>query len=127
MNRKLDQLIAEKVFNCNVKFVNEKYGWRVDYFADKDECNQGIPTDGGYDGYRLKYYSSYIRNAFEIVEKMNTMSPGVSFSLKQDYEGLWNCSFSFSNENCCIIHNSDTAMEAICLAALKAIGIKFEI
>lgn len=46
------------------------------------------------------------------------------FTLKQDYEGLWHCTFSGANEMESFKgeeHNGETAEHAICLAALNII------
>ena len=36
-NREIDVLIAEKVFGAKITHSNQKYGWCVDYVADKND------------------------------------------------------------------------------------------
>lgn len=123
-NRQLDVKIAEKVFGAKVTFLDQKAGWRIDYVADCDECNDPIATDYGNDGYRLKRYSSDVKAAWEIIDKMfednewlvditasRKMGPGmggvdVTFECKCQVRGRFHA-------------EADELPEAVCLAALK--------
>ena len=124
--RELDSSIAEKVFGAKVTFLDQKHGWRIDYIADKEECNDPIITDMGYDGYRLKRYSEDIRAAFEIVEKLR--NPKQVFSLatlvhrSKNPKMEWIAKWEFFNPNYDFVFsfNESVAM-AICEASLKLV------
>lgn len=127
-SRELDVLVAEKVFGATITHLNQQSGWRIDYVANKPGLNEGIPTDYGYDGYRLRYYSSEIAAAWEIVTHMLTDG----WSMKTISSQLGGTDVEFV----CITGargrfvsdlmeglNID-APHAICLAALRAVGVK---
>jgi hypothetical protein len=125
-NRDIDVLIAEKIFNVKVKFINEKYGWRVDYLAEDDKCNDPIVTDMGNDGYKLKRYSTDITAAWTIVEELKNFKVS-------NYDGQWLASVETWNEQggklglgrrVPHLALGGTAPFAICKAALKSIGIE---
>lgn len=73
--RELDVLVAERVFGAKVLHKNEKYGWRVDYVATSEsspanECNDPILSDAGVECYRLKHFSTDIKAAWGVVDKL---------------------------------------------------------
>lgn len=114
--RELDALIAKEVFGAKVEFVNQKAGWRIDYRADKDECNNPIFTDYGCEGHRLKQYSTDIAAAWEVVEKLCRDSER-HFVIEKT--GAWLVRFRAGE-----FTPGETAPHAICLSALKAVGIE---
>lgn len=108
-NRELDRLIAEHIF-----------GW-VDF------CGNGDYLMGYPPYYKEKYdihldvpnYSTDIRNAWEVVEKLK--SNGLEISIITDTEST-ECVIS---HNLCSLTEADTPQLAICLCALKYAGVDF--
>lgn len=124
-NRELDVLIAEKVFGAKITFLNQKCGWRIDYTADKDECNDPITTDMGNDGYRLKNYSIDIKAAFEVVEELRIWTKAFSLvtivHMDQSNELEWMAQWEFHNplNYDFVFATNESAPKAICEATLK--------
>ena len=116
--RELDKLIVEKVFQSNVKHLNETYGFRRDYLCEVDNCNE--PIYSGYiEEYVLKNYSEDISAAWSIVDIMTEKYKG-SLTLIRNSDKSYSCSFDDYNKGA----TCETAPEAICRAALKLLAFK---
>jgi hypothetical protein len=114
--RELDALVAEKVMGINPLL----FGSLVDYKMP----NGSIVTLP----YECKSYSTDIAAAWEVVEKLTQFK----FKLDQDGFSSWNAFFLEEqeqddgpawHEDIEYEGNADTAPHAICLAALKAVGV----
>lgn len=70
-------------------------------------------------GVWVSRYSTSIEAAWEVVEKMDELE----FYLTLTYDSGWNASFSDENYKGVKNHLDDSAPHAICLAALKAMGV----
>lgn len=148
--RELDILVAEKIFGAKVKKLDQKGGWRIDYVADLNECNDPIVAMDMIDGYRLKRYSSDVLATQEVIKKLvaSGYCVDLSFStkdrkwLKPPYEGApskeWRLEKDDDN-NQCTIYKYDIGFETwivwrqsfgksmahtICLAALETLEKK---
>lgn len=124
--RELDVLIAEKVFGTKVEFLNQSYGWRIDYVADAQTCNDPIDAAGMVDGWRLKRYSTDIAAAWQAVEKLKTEFPELEITYVA-HTGETHAQFIGGPDNDTADHThyryyakGSSAAHAICLAALKA-------
>lgn len=122
--RELDLLIAEKIMGWRKVPEHEppRSGWRNQsgYWVS----DEGKPGDAW-----IPRYSTNLRLAWEVVEKMGTFFPDLSFSLEYygrakeceaqiswtDQDGLAQGTFYFLRED---------PAHAICEAALKVIGIE---
>jgi hypothetical protein len=111
--RELDKLIAEIVFGAEVEVLNQKAGWRIDLRAKDNECNDPIMTDWGSDGYRLKRFSTDIKAAWEIVDKLGKNGTQWRFSNKAFSNTYW---WAYTED---AVSQGDTLPHAICLTALK--------
>lgn len=88
--------------SVNYKFRHESQGWRTPDGELLDE---------------LPYYSTDIAAAWEVVEKLDLLS---TLLLQKNSSGVW----GVWNEDTGQVHFGDTAPHAICLAALKAVGVE---
>lgn len=113
--REIDALIAEKVMGCSVV--------KVDGLLMCD-CSKYPLHDVGNNN-ELRAYSTSIAHAFEVVEKMGSNNsinlswrpysgPANAFQKK---DGMWNCTVGLYEVAAL------TAPMAICLAALRALGV----
>ena len=127
-NRELDVLIAEKVFGAKVTFLDQTYGWRIDYEASESKCNNSISSDLGVEGYQLKKYSTDIEAAWEVIEKFNKDGGAITYSsMKNGTRGHF-VTLSFipegtfsSRMDYVTVDEAESAAQSICLAALKAL------
>jgi hypothetical protein len=115
--RELDALVAEKVM-----------GFKV---IETDECNgEDNLWLQGYEDQELPSYSTDVAAAWEVVEKLKlfqvkqTDSDGYTdyVQLWQDSEGIW--TIGDWEDQLLILSEGESAPHAICLAALKAVGVK---
>jgi hypothetical protein len=145
-NREIDVQIAEKLFGAKVEFLNQRYGWRVDYVADNNECNDPNLAMDMVDGWKLKHYSRDIKSAFQVVEKLRTAGYTVDLSsypeerewLQSPYDNApakewvlkrgpdyYQCRLSKYEKFCGWICVCDpigsSPAEVICMAALEAL------
>ena len=123
-NRELDALVAEKVM-----------GWRLLQWIDEvaeDETWQN--DDGWYWDGRGGDYQAYewepttnISDAWLVVEKLinNDKRDTVEVSIMVDGTGAL-VNFYRESGDACPQVSADTAPKAICLAALKAVGMEAE-
>lgn len=104
-DRKLDALVAEKVMG--MKFYEARPMFASDLYTDE----RGVIVD-------LPFYSTNIAAAWGVVEKLRDIA--YPFSMDCDHKGRW--FVHGANEDCLGFDYS--APRAICLAALKAIGVE---
>lgn len=114
--RELDALVAEKVM-----------GWAKTNLKDWDQAFKdefgflwAEPGHGYFKGFHtLPHYSTDIKAAWEVVEKMGTRFIHLSPAL----EGGWSCAIQYNEARFPFVNLiGKTAPEAICRAALKAVG-----
>ena len=122
--REIDVLIAERIFGAKVTHLNQKSGYCIDYVADKDKCNDPILTDYGSDGYRLKYYSTDVSSAWEIVDQL--ILDGWRVETNTSKFGGTTCQISCAADRRSFddgeLVEAISAPRAICLAALSWAG-----
>lgn len=106
MGRKLDILIAEKIMNEKV-FETDECNGEDNYWLDETSTIE------------LPHYSSNLLDAWKIVEKLKDQENTYGFEISQDQGELIEWYATFKNT----IVGSYTPMAAICLAALKVIGV----
>ena len=108
--RELDAVIAEKIMELEV-VRNKKGGWSI------GEANYWYTNDepGGVLSNPLPEYSTDIAAAWEVVEKLQKLNP---LHIRSDITGRWFVSCGPFNAS------ASTAAHAICLAALKAVGVE---
>jgi len=143
--RELDALIAHKIFGetwmsehllyvknaeKNIEQANRENR------ATADQVN--LPFEESMAYIKWAYYSTDISAAWEVVEKIKFMQPNWdAFGLKPDhmqmftieYTGMsWRAGWATINldGNMTIEAESENAPHAICLAALKAVGVMVE-
>lgn len=134
--RELDALVAEKIFGSlwrayrsddEEKSVIRLFApSRADYCEEIQYKNQWGTSSGFYptDYPDLPAYSTDIAAAWEVVEKVGT--GWLYLSLLQDSDkvaGYWRAAFHRLKETPQLV-DADTAPLAICLAALKAVGVE---
>lgn len=105
--RELDALVAEKVM-----------GWR--WFTDEFNPRPVLVPPGMPRQSALPSFSTDIAAAWEVVERLRGMEPELSWN---DEARCWIVGFWKGPSAPSTIHgSSDSAPNAICLAALKAVG-----
>lgn len=124
--RELDALVAEKVMGCDVAKILH-YGYQGHYRYRCDCPGANSPdlrrhADEGFDG-DVKPYSTDIAAAMEIVPEMNrrglTLVLGITASgANAKFTGLISGQWDAPEPT------AATAPLAICLAALKALGVE---
>ena len=139
-NREIDALIAEKVMGWVKKTitlaVKNKEGYVQSWeetclvnpkFPDVDLLHRLEFSEDQSDKQKMPYYSTSISDAWEVVEKMKRHFPSIVYNSSDSNSSMWNISFwkdEFGGESWDAI--AETAPRAICLAALKVIGVKIE-
>ena len=121
--RDLDALVAEKVMGFTVAHC-------LPVFSTQDEWYERVPItkDGGLER-ALSYYSTDIAAAWEVVGKLHgkisLQGPGTT-DMGEGYAtyGTWTAQFQPKGEQTEVTEKADTAPLAICLAALKAVGVE---
>ena len=111
----LDFLVFEHVFQNEKGYID----WlKNDYLKDKDETFFASP---------IKNYSSNMTNAWEVVRKMNHR--GYYLSLEQDSDLEFDAFFTdgYYEETITVSSSAshEKAEKAICIAALKVLGVEF--
>ena len=121
--RNLDVLVAEKVMGWkNISPHYSKTPWGTDPKHGMNWC-------------QLPSYSTYIVAAWEVVEKMASLDWDVNISLSSklpsDDVERWYCEMTCGDDNAAWRDDfrfiqiwASTAPLAICLAALKAVGVE---
>lgn len=116
MNRELDAQVAEKVLRLYDVHKAGKGEW-----LQHDGCfafvGERVYRDDKGFFTRLPYYSTDIAPAWEVLERMREYCPDVSIYTKED---KWNCGWFYDGYAFGNYVSTDTAPEAICRAALKA-------
>jgi hypothetical protein len=115
-SRGLDALVAEKVMGWTVAY-DKLNGYDVEDgegaigFPPGEEIipNVSVP-------YAIEDYSTDIRDAWRVVEKMRADGYGADINVRDDY---MECDFWRGNHTDGVA-SADTVPEAICLAALRA-------
>lgn len=127
--KKLDVLVAEKIFNdpwpLDILYLHDENSYLHDFYVDRDLfrkdfwlcINYTSPGGAPFLNRNLPKYSSYPAQAWKVVEKMDTL--------------LWACIIELGPTDIPIatfwtgdtFHTceGETPAHAICLAALKAI------
>lgn len=128
--RELDALVAEKVMGW--VSVSKEHHWNYvrGYPAGWPDEYSGLPPDGytGDDEFRRDYrkihaYSSSIADAWLVVEKLKETKGRVSVDWFEDTIGYrWHVYVGEGDEQSVV--GAETAPHAICLAALKAVGVE---
>lgn len=115
--RELDALIAEKVMGWKVVPGQYKHIVPPNAQLERSTFCEYVTSSLSVPAMKLPTYSTDIRAAWEIVEKLCPQED--EFQLKRFNKKEWDCNFSYFMETSC---QADTAPHAICLAALKAVG-----
>lgn len=114
--REFDALVAELVMERKV--VETSDGPQINKCVVCGEAKESDEQKGHwFEGLRLLHYSTGIAAAWEVVSKLKDRSPTVFWGIDNS---LWWCRFEHPIE---VSACADTAPLAICLAALKAVGI----
>lgn len=123
-SRELDALVAEKVMGCKVTVLDSESGlfdcgcgaWehQGSYFDEGDEEEWSS----------LARYSTDIAAAWKVVAAMQAKNWAWIIDNMQDYLGSWQAHFEY--ETSVVTAESENVCEAICLAALKAVGVSEE-
>lgn len=113
VGRELDAMIAEKVMG----WTNDDYGWLDDNGLIRGwAIAEGEPP--------LPNFSTQIAAAWLVIEKMKHFTlrrKGESWTV--EYRDCGNPMDHFVVDDCCASVTADTAPLAICLAAIKAVGV----
>ena len=127
--REIDALVAEKVFNQSVKWVEV-----LDYQGKRKEPYLCESNEGYGASDEVDYYSTSIADAWEVIPNVKyrsaftgeyAMDP-ITIAYQSncnpnDFSRMvWTAHFRHSDS----FAWSDTAPMAICLAALKAVGVE---
>jgi len=113
-DRELDALVAEKVMGFEVGIYESYRGITGISYVCKDKYPSGE--------FDLPNYSTDIKAAWEVVEKFSDES----FELDHFCDGVWTCKFRWVDDEgeSEAEAKAKTAPRAICLAALKAMGVE---
>jgi len=132
--RELDMLVAEKVMGCKVLRATDEglsqreYERRRRWENARCGCAGSMHNDSDDEGcYEwLKEYSTDIAAAFEVVEKINSSkNKWLLNSLRCDpNDGKWQFGDIDRDGSIWPDDKYDSAPHAICLAALKAVGVE---
>lgn len=118
--RKLDALVAEKVMKCKIE--------KPLSYAPLCGCldlNHSIRDPGRLP--LIKNYSTDIAAAWEVVEKLTSkIEPHFQLGLCDVYteSPKWHAELYLDRPRKRVFAKADTAPHAICLAALKAVGVE---
>lgn len=107
--RELDALVARKVMGIADAQVFGRLGAMYDFTAD-----QGLPK------FHVPCYSTDIAAAWTVVDKL---SPDHGVTLKKTGD-VWECGPLSRNDEPLFLVQAPSAPLAICLAALKAVGVQ---
>lgn len=117
----IDILIAEKIFGYKVLKENPQYGLFVQN-PDDDS-----PTYGEY----LAHYTKNLNDAFKVIEKVGERFFLTNVSMLKAYESNLTayCVTMYSDYNVYVNLNAinKSAALAICLCALKTVGINIDL
>lgn len=112
--RERDALVAEKIMGLNKEDVEFGLNMAKSDMTYQRSLSISILPD----------YTTDISAAWEVCNKIYSLSEGGATVIKQLYDGMWYCSFNGKgSKQFDVIAEADTAPEAICLAALRAVGV----
>lgn len=128
-DRELDALVSENVIGNSLFTEGDdwEYG-NFDGFTNQKRCvHCGFTNHNGNTYFHecaVPHYSTDIHTAWSVVEKLNSMFTNVAVCHDNGWGvRLWNIG-SDGAESGSVQASADTAPRAICLAALKALGIE---
>ena len=119
MSRKLDALVAEKVFGA--RWLLDSRGRRFLAFMPETKGRSAIgyePITPVSDGFRCPRYSTSIADSWKIVQTF------IYSTVEYAGQGIW--TVSMSNDAARKPAFAKNAPLAICLAALRAVGVDEE-
>lgn len=123
--RELDALVADRVMCLTVGPVQViGLGGRI--HRDVGIVGPVYMMPDGREGVRaesLPYYSTDIRAAWQVVEKLEREPNGFAMTLESDGTTRW-WGVRFWQADTFYDGEAETAPHAICLAALKAVGVR---
>jgi len=117
--QKIDSLVAEKVMGWKLNKMGGFYYWVDEKGNDKARASTWQPT-------------LCMSDAWQVVEKLEVISNSFYIGYKVDKNGkkIYRAFFQKEHPITTIIHtyeaDAETAPLAICLAALKTVGIEIE-
>lgn len=120
-NREIDALVAEKVMDLTViktTYQNKLIG-AVSYYSIGEPDWEDDRGDM-YLSNPLPSYTLDINAAWEVVEKLQSMDYGFILDSMQGCLGYWQA--HFERDRSVYTAEASTPANAICLAALKAVG-----
>ena len=112
----LDALVAEHVMG--LKPCSDPMG-----LCDAAKTNPPMCWGNGEAGSGLDNYSTDIKDAWKVVEKIKGMEPQIGWN---DEIGYWVCTIEKGGPTPGFGYTSKTAPHAVCLAALSAVGYEFK-
>jgi hypothetical protein len=112
-DRELDALVAEKVM-----------GWTYYPLAGRWAVPNSRPESNTVANPDFPRYSADIAAAWEVVEKLGNEGCYIGASIQLSPNGRAGCSFHSPDTGDHAMIWNDSAPRAICLAALKAVGVK---
>lgn len=128
MSRALDAQVAEKVFGLKTQqrrdydYIQERYV--LEFFRERQPGArpQQVGLDGNPAWVEVPHFSSSIEAAFQVIDKMTQTKP--TFVLERYPDGTWVCGTGDLDQAGARLKwfDAKTAPEAICLAALMAVG-----
>jgi hypothetical protein len=124
----LDLLVAEKVMGW-VKETDPNELKRLEIGLIPDDRRRWLKRPGGGWRYFAPAYSIDIAAAWQVIEKMLAMDIGIKVSRMPNNE-MWHSTLYVKDEDgkymatCEDRFEADTAPLAICMAALKAVGVE---
>lgn len=115
---KLDRLVAESVLDWYVDKERSPYRWRVPLDSTMfRDWESALVT-------ACPPFSTSIAAVWEVVEHLQRGGFRLRLMDQHDSIGMWDCRFYKYPESTLIDYKtSKTAPEAICLAALRAVGV----
>lgn len=118
--RNLDKLIAEKVFNEEVLFLNQKGGFNVDYMVKNknSKANEAIYAMDMVHDYRLKSFSQNNKYVFELIEIVNKKNLYIEIS-QLDEGKSWSVSSWKNNYEKDKSFKGNDLMSTLCLLTLS--------
>ena len=134
-NREIDRVVEEKIMGAVWRRVYSDRWMRYNeghrYLSNDPDNTDPLATGDEplIPGYYIRPYSTDIAAAWQVVEKMDK---GFVFSLYspdpylEDEERKWEARFIRRANRIVYYKEASTALIAICLAALKAVGVEME-
>lgn len=131
--RELDALVADQVMGLKRTVRIKGTVETTTIYTDSPYFNDGVSEDDMMKYYCLPlHYSTSIADAWQVVEKLQCQGHDWKWFLLLEYDNVetWDCAFHKNSKSDGgdpdIWATADTAPHAICLAALKAMGVTDE-